>query len=571
MRFWVRVWDSLFVLLVLLPLLTGGVWIKRPGLHLELSELAIPTFILALLAWPIREALSQGSFAVHGIRKVWNAWNGAVSRSPCKILLCSALVIGAFWATIAIWKHLTFGSSALDFSIFLNAAWNLTHGNGYYSSVKDGMQLFIDHQSPILWLIAWVSKPFPMPEAFLVLQALGLASGGVAVYFVARGYLGDRHRALALLPVMYWMYLPVRSANAFDFHPETFMLGFFLWGIAGLQGKTGRSRALGGLSLLLALSGKESSGIILFGVALAWILGAAPEASRAFTRRIAPALAVLGVGLFLFDTKVVPSLLGGEYPHSKSYAHLGGGLGDLALAPFRMPGEFFSHLLGESRLRFLLLTLAPLAFLPLGAPRVLVAAVPSWAALFLSQGDHRMNLNYYYALEPAVALFWAMGPAIARYEKKPFAKALPAAALLAFWALAASGRSDMMRFRENSMDDHKLWVRAELLPSVAKDVTLSASGALGPHLSERRWIHHLPQIQMKQGPLASEGGPVDCVIEDRKLNNYPMNAEGRALLMTWLSEIGYEEEFGCGSVRVHRRPGGPACLARVPSCPEERS
>ncbi|MGK5081798.1 hypothetical protein WDW37_00710 [Bdellovibrionota bacterium FG-1] len=44
---WVTFWDVLFFVLVAFPLLTGGLWISRPHLFLELSDLGVPVVIVA--------------------------------------------------------------------------------------------------------------------------------------------------------------------------------------------------------------------------------------------------------------------------------------------------------------------------------------------------------------------------------------------------------------------------------------------------------------------------------------------------------------------------------------------
>ena len=43
-------WDLLTAVLVIFPFLTGGIWYSRPGLFIELSDLSVPTLIVAMLA-----------------------------------------------------------------------------------------------------------------------------------------------------------------------------------------------------------------------------------------------------------------------------------------------------------------------------------------------------------------------------------------------------------------------------------------------------------------------------------------------------------------------------------------
>ena len=68
----------------------------------------------------------------------------AIESKPVGATFMGAAVIGALWAATALTRHASLGTSAFDLGIFTNAMWNLTHGNGYVSSVKGGINLFVD-------------------------------------------------------------------------------------------------------------------------------------------------------------------------------------------------------------------------------------------------------------------------------------------------------------------------------------------------------------------------------------------------------------------------------------------
>jgi uncharacterized membrane protein len=553
------IFDFSVFILILFPFLTGGVWYRRPGLWLELSELGVPVLLVGALALFLRKFLKiplDESWSLRSFRRIWALWSGRLEARPAFTLWGAAILVGTGWAMASLLRHWSFGSHSFDLGIFTNAIWNLVHGHGYISSLKDGMNLFADHQSPLFWLLAPVFKLFPFPETLLVAQGLGLALGGVAVCFLGRQYLRRGHWFLTALPLIYWLYLPIRNANAFDFHPEVFLLPLFLAGILGMQGSSARSRILGGVAFVLALGAKESAPPILTGIGIAWLLGASPQSARAFTRRVAPVLIVAGILVFYIDLRVVPQLFEKEYAYQDAYKHFGISPGDIFLSPIAKPELFWSQILGAARLKFLFWTLAPLAFLPLFNGRVFLVSIPAYLMLFLSQGDLRVGLHFHYGIEPSVGLFWALPGALLALEKKRVGRWLMV--WVAFWVLAASGRSEMYRIRNHLGTSHSRWLAREVIPRVDPAVSLAASDSLVPHLATRPWIRNLSNIRAQDGKI------VACILVDTGVDNGPLSPDELSGLEGFLRGLGYRQRWACRSVRVFERD--VPCLSSLPEC-----
>ena len=51
------VWNFLVIFFIFFPLLTGGIWLKKPGLFLELSEMAAPVLIVSVFGFFIHFVL----------------------------------------------------------------------------------------------------------------------------------------------------------------------------------------------------------------------------------------------------------------------------------------------------------------------------------------------------------------------------------------------------------------------------------------------------------------------------------------------------------------------------------
>lgn len=548
-----KIWDFFVWILLIFPFSTGGLWILRPQLKLEFSQLAIPVLALLILTIGFHYLFHisfQNATSYRLANFIWNKWSKLINHFPNKTLIASAFFFGMIEALVSVRRHFTFESGSYDLGIFANAMWNLSHSGQYISSLKNGANLFSDHQSPLFWLFVPLYRVFPSPVVLLITQAFGLSSAGLILYYLGRQYLPNRHWGLAALPLIYWMYLPIRNANAFDFHPEVLMLPLFLAAALGIQSQFYRMRALGIFTFLLALGAKESAACVAVGIGLSWIAGAGPESTRSFTRKFGLISVITGILVFGFDTLVVPKFFGQTYAYGSNYRHLT----TLNIL------ELFSYVLGPARLRFLIGTLAPLAFLPLLNPRGLLASLPGYAILFLSSGDHRVQLIYHYATEPAVGLFLALPCAILVFESILKKSSIPinrAFFWILFWVFLSFGRSELYWIRRYSPKPHHQWLTHSLVPCIHTNTTLSASGGLVPHLSSRLWVNHLPDIEI---PGKEQ---VNCIVRDSKVNNWPLKSELPSSILDR-----YSSEYKCNDLEILRsRLFKEYCLKCRPECP----
>ena len=477
------------------------------------------------------------------------AWQRSLARSPARALWSAAAAIGAGFLWISFLRHWAFESHGHDLGIFTNAIWNLTHGNGYVSSIKGGINLFADHQSPLFWTLAPLFWLWPRPETLLAAQAFGLAAGGPALYYLARGRFGAEHWASAALPWLYWTYLPLRNANAFDFHPEVFMLPLFLWAFVGFAAPQRWAKALGVVAIVAALGAKESAPVVAVGLGVSWALT---------DRRRWPglALAAAGVAVFYFDVKIVPRFFAQDYAYMGLYQRFGGGLLELMLAPFTQPAYFFSELINRERINFLFWTLAPLGFLPLFDWRAAVAALPPYLMLFLSEGDQRVRIIFHYGVEPGTALFWALPLGLATFARR---FGWDRAALwMVLWAIAAHGPSEFARAHTFFRNLHAPWL-AQMMRCIEPQAPIAASGALVPHLATRTWVSYPDELKQRSGAAVS------CVVTDLMVDNWPLGSASTRRVVASLPEQGYRQAWKCHDFTVHELAGA-TCLRCAPRC-----
>lgn len=551
-----------------LALVLGWLWTERqPDSDLlaravwKLTHGTGAVVLVALVAAGVRHFSTEPwerSFFFRQGRSLARAWLGALERASGPTLWGAVAILTIALYTVAVMRHRAFESHGFDLGIFTNAIWNLVHGSGYVSSVKGGINLFSDHQSPLFWVLAPVFWLLPRPETLLFVQALGLAAGGPALYYLGRAQFGRDHWATAAMPWLYWAWLPLRNAAAFDFHPEVFMLPLFLWSFVGFASERRWARALGVLALVGALGAKESAGVVAAGIGVGWALagGIGPRPSR----WPGVALAITGVAVFFFDVKVVPRLLGGEYAYMDLYARFGGGIGSVLLAPFTQPAYFFSQVINLERLNFLFWTLAPLGLLPLFNWRAALAAAPPYLVLFLSEGDQRVRLVFHYGIEPGSALFWALPLGLAAFAGRFGWRR--AGIWMLFCSLAFLGPSELVRARGYLPDPHARWLATEALPCLDKAAPMAATDVLIPHLATRAWISY-PDVLTQQ----PSGEPVQCVVTDvsTRIDNWPLGKLGVERVLEGLPARGYREAYRCGGFSVYAREAS-GCLRCVPRC-----
>ena len=500
------------------------------------------------------EPWERSFFVRHGMRLA-RAWPRAVERSPALALWTAAAAVGALYFWVALVRHWAFESHGFDLGIFTNAIWNLTQGNGYVSAVKGGINLFADHQSPLFWLLAPLFWLVPRPETLLFAQAFGLAAGGPALFYLGRAYFGHGHWAIAALPWLYWSYAPLRSANAFDFHPEVFMLPLFLWAFVGFLSQRHAAKALGLLALVGALGAKESAAVVAAGIGVAWALAGGTAPWRA--RWPGVALAAAGVALFFFDVKVVPRLFGDDYAYMGMYERFGGGITELLLAPFTQPAYFFSQVLDHHRIEFLFWTLAPLGFLPLFNWRAALAAVPPYLMLFLAEGGQRVRLVFHYGIEPGTALFWALPFGLAVFARRFGWQR--AGTWMLLWAAVCHGPGEIARARSFEQYLHAPWL-AQAVRCIDARAPVAASDTLVPHLATRAWVSYLDRLHQ-----VPSGEPVSCVVTDLAVSNWPLGREGTRRVLASLPQQGYRQVLKCQEFTVYERQGA-SCLRCAPGC-----
>ncbi|MGC2290001.1 MAG: DUF2079 domain-containing protein [Thermoplasmata archaeon] len=140
------------------------------------------------------------------------------------------LLVPAFAVYVAVWSYLTvlkfyaLHATVFDLGLEMEQLWKFVHPIGFNATTY----LLTALNQPFQFLLSPISLPLSYP-LLLVVQSIGLGSGGFAVYGIAQHILKTRTGAYCL-SLAYLLYFPIGGVNWFDFHAQAFFIPIFLWG-----------------------------------------------------------------------------------------------------------------------------------------------------------------------------------------------------------------------------------------------------------------------------------------------------------------------------------------------------
>ncbi len=444
--------------------------------------LAGAAFLSTLLWWWWRPdevfLLFLGLFAA----RLWVAPISVPTWQPRRVLAVGILAYAAIFSFITVTRHLTLLTHALDLGYYVQLTWNLARGRGPLVSLPE-MNAWGDHLSPIMYLLAPLFWVAPGAVALLVVQAVALAVGALAVFGIAARRLGDE-RPAAVFALLYLVNPSLHGINVRDFHAAALVIPLLL---AAIYFAERDSPSLFTLAVVLALGTREDATIPVVGLGV-WLA----VAKRRWLW--GGVTAVAAVALLVVDTRwLIPYLRGAPYPHLGRYAHLGRSVPEIVAAlllhPFRTLGALWSW----PRLSYLGFLLGPLVLLPLLAPAELLALLPALLENLLGQDP---VLFYHRTQYQSFVLPFLMNGAIAGYARLARARPGP-------WpprALTAAMISSLA-FTSPTVNDlavRRFWPRAEhrqaweAMAQVPRDASISAQDQYVAHLSLRPLVFVFP-------------------------------------------------------------------------------
>jgi uncharacterized membrane protein len=413
----------------------------------------------------------------------------AATRIPGPTLCAAALgVIVALFVvafTRATWTmHDRFGTYGFDLGIYDQGTWLLSRPQTPFVTIR-GLDLFGQHASYILALVAPLYRLWADPRLLLLLQVLFLAVPAVVVYRLGARHLGHPAAGLAVA-VAYLAYPGVQWAITWQFHPEAIAAGLLALAVLAADRRDHRTMAV--LLALAALCGEEV-GLVVAGFGGLLVVGG----------RRAVGWRTVGGGLawFLVATFVLIPLANGRETRlfEAGYGIAGGGPRALLAGLPTMAGHALQTGLANDGLAYLLLVFVPLLGLPLLAPRwLLPVAPPLLLNLAAVQPEHhQVRFHYLATAAPLLAAGAVAGlAAVRRRRRRLLAPLLVLLVLVAGFMDWRYGPAPWSRDPVVVPAGRADQARRAALALVDPDAAVSAQFNLVPHLAHRAKIYEFP-------------------------------------------------------------------------------
>jgi uncharacterized membrane protein len=530
-----------------------------PGLKPEAVRGALVT-----VADGIDAALARAGAAIVG-----------VTRQPAE-LLCQAAVAAAMavfvvlftWQTWA--SHARFGTYGFDLGIFDQGTWLLSRFSNPFVTVR-GLNLFGDHASYILILVAPIYRLWSDPRLLLMLQVIGLALPALAIYRIASRRLANPAAGL-VLTLAYLAYPAMQWAATWQFHPETLAAAFLAGAVLAADARRGRLLAI---CIALALLCKEDVGLVVagFGVTL-WLTGQPRWGKR---------ILIAGGAYFLLAAFVLIPLFNGEgSPHfALNYGIKSNGFLPTLFALPTLAKNAFTFALSNNGLRYLLLIFLPLALLPFASWRSLAPVAGPIGLNLAAVHGYQHEIRYQYLATSSLFLVLAAAGGLAVLSARR-------RSLLSVGCVVLLLTVGIMDYRYGPA----LWSRTpslgsvpaasaaryEALSLIEPDAGVSAQYHLVTHLTQRKHAYEFPNPflannwgHVGDAPSADDVESVSYIVLEPALLNPQSDIDRRATerLNQIRSDPQWEAIYDNGGVLVLHRTGTAGNLS-PPATLQER-
>jgi uncharacterized membrane protein len=330
---------------------------------------------------------------------------GRWSEDPRLRHLPVALLVAAYvawFSYLSLKLYYGYGDPPFDLAIFDQGLWLITHFHTPFVTVM-GRNLFGDHTSFILLLIAPLYRLFPEPQGILIIQTLALGAAAVPIYLVATKVV--KSTMVATLVVAAYLLNPaLQQGNLEQFHPEA--LQVLIISVAIYAAFESRLVLLC-VMVALALMVKEDAAVLIMPLG-AWV---------AWRRNRKVGLGIVGAGVlwaYVANEFILPGFLGSNTFYTGRIPF--GGLGGVVRTTFEKPGQLLSYLWSGGRPFYVWQMSASFGWVFLLSPEVVAIGVLVLLENVMSNDPYMHQIMYHYSL--ALVPVLAMGTAFALSKVK---------------------------------------------------------------------------------------------------------------------------------------------------------
>lgn len=440
-------------------------------------------------------------------------------RNRASFLLAALIfTYTVLWCAASFLRHYSFNSGS-DLGNQDQVVWNTAQGRLFARSMEVTNDLG-DHVRPYLAVLSLAYLILPSPYVLLAFQSLVLALSAWPLYRLSQRKFNSPTIGLSIA-FCALAYPPLGFVNRFDFHSEVIAFPLLIAAYERVDANDFKNAAF---FLGLALLGKENIGLTV--AALGLTAAVYHRLWRFGSLWIFVGLAYSLTALFV----VIPAFRGAPSDTLVRYQWLGDTPLDMLWTIVSDPVLVLKKLLVAQHFLTLLQLLAPLAFLPLLSPSLLVPVLPALFYNFMSQWPSQTTIYLHYMgpVIPFMGVAAALGlHTLTRCTREGWLRSGPAVGLgvsvmllatLASWTYenpaTRNPRLSGAAFRQRGQTGEKaspLMQRndaaiREGLKNVPDGVYLLTTVNYIPHLS------HRPQIgRLRRAPVATLEPGVEAI------------------------------------------------------------
>jgi len=418
--------------------------------------------------------------------------DGDEAALAVRVVYAGVAAYAALFVFAALVHYFAFGEARFDLGNMTQAIWNTLHGHFLESTTLNGNQRdrLGFHVDPFLLVLAPLYWIWSSPALLLVAQVLGVASGALPVFWLARKHL-DSSRAGAHFAFAYLIY-PATQFNAFTvgdgFHPISLAVPLVLYAVWFLD----EDRLVAcSATALLAFTTKEEIPLAV-GCLGIWY------AVRRGRRLFGLSFFALGLGVTLFNLLwVIPHFSwDGGNPFASRYTAVGGTPRGVVHKLFSDPVAFLHAVASGHKLLYVILLLVPFLGLWLLEPLLFLGALPELAIDLLSSKPDQTLIAYQYTagIVPFVVAASIFGARRFRHN----------AAGLSLVALAGAGAAslfsplNLLAHDVRALGSPVAAAKSHALGLIPERLPVASSNQLGAYLSNRRYTYEFPHVRQSQ-------------------------------------------------------------------------
>lgn len=456
---------------------------------------------------------------------------GCLSK-PQILLWILFAVLSVTW-TLASWIRHDALHSSFDLAIFVQAIWNTTQGDWFYSSIKGGICLMGDHFSPFLAFFSIPYKLWPDPKNLLLMQSLGAASSVIPLYHLSKLRLQSTNAALAFV-LAFALYLPMRNAVRFDFHPEVAGIAIWFWAYFFMVQKQYLQASL---ALLLGLLLKENAAGPAAALGLLILMNRQWKLGLFWT--FIPVLYLIACIHW-----IIP------YFNQEPYFYWSGNFGAWK---DQGAGALIKHFLRPESLAYLIKIFAPLALFSFFSPTYFVLTLPALAQNLLSRNEMTHSIFFHYTAFLIPGVFISAVEGARRFmsqSKQPLLTLKKTTWALVLASILMAGVSDIyiatqawLQRTPQSEAVHRFLRNSPIPP----EASVRTHEFLAPHFANRKHLFIYENNHPREG-ASLQAKQADYVILLSSLLSSNFQAEIQAL-----KDLGYRLQSDSDEIFIFKR------------------